>query len=129
VYPNDGGFSTLTNDYGPTVSTDIDPNGNTTFPANFPCNPVPPQGCDPRYLSPYTQNQYGGVTPMSTYLPAVNSAAPGPADGSDLYRRQLRWAKPDECFGVSCTPHNKYRPDHEVAPWRDARRYLRCSGQ
>jgi len=74
-------------------------------------------GRDPRYLSPYVQNVYDSVTPMSTYLPLANPADPGPAGGYDLYRRYWRWAEPDECYGVSGTPNNKYRPDHEASPW------------
>jgi prepilin-type N-terminal cleavage/methylation domain-containing protein/prepilin-type processing-associated H-X9-DG protein len=74
-------------------------------------------GRDPRYLSPYLQNQYDGVTLMSAYQAATNPADPGPAGGYNLYRRYWRWAEPDLCFGVSGTPNNKYRPDHEAGAW------------
>ena len=42
---------------------------------------------------------------------------PGPAGGYTPYRRFWRWAEPDEGFGVSGTPNNKYRPDHEAVDW------------
>ena len=50
----------------------------------------------------------------TAYLAAVNPLDPGPAGGEHLYRRYWRWAEPDECFGVSGTPNNKFRPDHEA---------------
>jgi prepilin-type N-terminal cleavage/methylation domain-containing protein/prepilin-type processing-associated H-X9-DG protein len=74
-------------------------------------------GRDPRYLGTYTQNQYNGVIPMATYLPSVNPADPGPAGGYTIFRRSWRWAEPDSGYGISGTPNNKYRPDHEAAAW------------
>jgi prepilin-type N-terminal cleavage/methylation domain-containing protein/prepilin-type processing-associated H-X9-DG protein len=81
-------------------------------------------GRDPRYLSPYVQDTFAGaasngVTYATTtaYLAANSPADPGPAGGEALYRRYWRWAEPDECFGVSGAPNNKYRPDHEASAW------------
>jgi prepilin-type N-terminal cleavage/methylation domain-containing protein/prepilin-type processing-associated H-X9-DG protein len=78
-------------------------------------------GRDPRYLSPYIQDVYSvinGVTVSTTqYLAANSPLDPGPAGGEALYRRYWRWAEPDECFGVSGSPNNKYRPDHELSAW------------
>jgi prepilin-type N-terminal cleavage/methylation domain-containing protein/prepilin-type processing-associated H-X9-DG protein len=82
---------------------------------------------DPRYLSPYIQDVYAGAAPngvyyatTTAYLAANQPADPGPAGGEALYRRYWRWAEPDECYGVSGTPNNKYRPDHEINPWMTA---------
>jgi prepilin-type processing-associated H-X9-DG protein len=84
-------------------------------------------GRDPRYLSPYIQDVYAGtasngVTYATTtqYLAAVAPLDPGPAGGEALFRRYWRWAEPDEGFGVSGTPNNKSRPDHEATAWLTA---------
>jgi prepilin-type N-terminal cleavage/methylation domain-containing protein/prepilin-type processing-associated H-X9-DG protein len=84
-------------------------------------------GRDPRYLSPYIQDVYQGLAPNGTYyatttayLAANLPADPGPAGGEALYRRYWRWAEPDECYGVSGTPNNKFRPDHEILPFMTA---------
>jgi prepilin-type N-terminal cleavage/methylation domain-containing protein/prepilin-type processing-associated H-X9-DG protein len=73
---------------------------------------------DPRYLSPYIQDVYNnaGIT-TTAYLSVSSPLDPGPAGGEAQYRRYWRWAEPDEAFGVSGTPNNPYRPDHEVNPW------------
>jgi len=84
-------------------------------------------GRDPRYLSPYIQDVYHGTAAngiayatTTAYLLANSPADPGPAGGEALYRRYWRWAEPDECFGVSGVPNNKYRPDNEGVPWLTA---------
>jgi prepilin-type N-terminal cleavage/methylation domain-containing protein/prepilin-type processing-associated H-X9-DG protein len=155
--PNDGGISASTNgygynDYGPTIYTDIDPLGGTTFAASFPATPfrnklsrangLLKQGKtriaeitdgtsntiaigedsarDPRYLSPYIQDVYTAGISTTQYLAANSPLDPGPAGGEALYRRYWRWAEPDEAFGVSGTPNNPYRPDHELNPWMTA---------
>ncbi len=80
-------------------------------------------GRDPRYLSPYTQNTVidkGSVAPytsMMAYMLAILPTDPGPAGGFTYYRRFWRWAEPDESFGVSGTPNNKYRPTNEGVDW------------
>ena len=71
-------------------------------------------GRDPRYLSPYTQNTYVRQMPRlpcRLIWPSVSPRDPGPAGGYTYYRRFWRWAEPDESFGVSGAPNNKYRPD------------------
>ncbi len=76
-------------------------------------------GRDPRYLSPYTQNTYvdkSAIT-MQAYQASINPSDPGPAGGYTPYRRYWRWAEPDESFGVSGVPNNKYRPDNEGYDW------------
>ena len=47
----------------------------------------------------------------------MNPNDPGPAGGEALYRRYWRWAEPDENYGVSGAPNNKFRPDHEASSW------------
>jgi prepilin-type N-terminal cleavage/methylation domain-containing protein/prepilin-type processing-associated H-X9-DG protein len=76
-------------------------------------------GRDPRYLSPYTEDRYDAQTYATTtaYLAATNPLDPGPAGGGGQYRRYWRWAEPDESYGVSGTPNNKYRPDNEGVVW------------
>jgi prepilin-type N-terminal cleavage/methylation domain-containing protein/prepilin-type processing-associated H-X9-DG protein len=77
-------------------------------------------GRDPRYNSPYTEGYYDGVNPRP-----ISPAEQGPAGGvsgvSDKgtgpYRRFWRWAEPDQAYGVSGVPNNKYRPEHELLPW------------
>jgi prepilin-type N-terminal cleavage/methylation domain-containing protein/prepilin-type processing-associated H-X9-DG protein len=128
------------NDYGATNYTDIDPNGLTLYAANYPATPfrnkysrvngLLHQGLtrvseitdgtsnticigedaarDPRYLSPYTEAYYNGVIAR----PIIGMGPAGLAQGA--YRRYWRWAEPDEAYGVSGTPNNKYRPDHEL---------------
>ena len=51
-------------------------------------------GRDPRYLSPYTEAYYDGVTPMAAYC-LGQPAIPGRAGGYPAYRRFWRWAEPD----------------------------------
>jgi prepilin-type N-terminal cleavage/methylation domain-containing protein/prepilin-type processing-associated H-X9-DG protein len=69
-------------------------------------------GRDNTYLSPYTEGYYDGVNPR----PIIGL---GPAGGPNIFRRYWRWAEPDEAYGVSGVPNNKFRPDHELAPWTE----------
>jgi len=71
-------------------------------------------GRDPRYISPYSEEYYNGVT-----IRAVPTTAPGlgPADGLTAARRYWRWAEPDASYGVSGQPNNKYRPDNTGIDW------------
>ena len=76
-------------------------------------------GRDPRYLSPYTQNTYcdkSAIT-MTAFQLAANKQDPGPAGGYTQFRRYWRWAEPDESYGVSGAPNNKYRPQNEGVDW------------
>jgi prepilin-type N-terminal cleavage/methylation domain-containing protein/prepilin-type processing-associated H-X9-DG protein len=74
-------------------------------------------GRDPRYLSPYTEGYWDGVITRQAAMATINPFDPGPAGGYTPYRRYWRWAEPDEGYGVSGVPNNKYRPDHEIADW------------
>ncbi len=145
VDPNDqysailGGYGVQ--DYGPTCYTDIDPYGRTGQNGSsqatpyrnksFRANGLLKQGMtrlaectdglsntiaiaedagrDARYLSPYTES-YG--TPVSARIPVC---ADGYAPGA---RRYWRWAEADSSYGVSGQINNKYRPDHESAPFQ-----------
>jgi prepilin-type N-terminal cleavage/methylation domain-containing protein/prepilin-type processing-associated H-X9-DG protein len=76
-------------------------------------------GRDPRYESPYTQNTYvdkSAIT-MQAFQASINPNDPGPAGGYAPFRRYWRWAEPDESFGVSGVPNNKFRPDNEGVDW------------
>jgi prepilin-type N-terminal cleavage/methylation domain-containing protein/prepilin-type processing-associated H-X9-DG protein len=74
-------------------------------------------GRDSRYLSPYTENYWDGVITRPAAMALINPNDPGPAGGYAPYRRYWRWAEPDEGFGVSGVPNNKFRPDHELTNW------------
>jgi prepilin-type N-terminal cleavage/methylation domain-containing protein/prepilin-type processing-associated H-X9-DG protein len=74
-------------------------------------------GRDPRYLSPYTEGYYDGVNTRQSIMSAMNPNDPGPSGGYTPYRRFWRWAEPDEGYGVSGSPNNGGKPDHENAPW------------
>jgi prepilin-type processing-associated H-X9-DG protein len=74
-------------------------------------------GRDPRYLSPYTEGYYDGVITRQAAWATIWPFDPGPAGGWTPYRRYWRWAEPDEGYGVSGVPNNKYRPDHELGSW------------
>ncbi len=74
-------------------------------------------GRDPRYLSPYTEGYYNNVITRQAAMAVTNPFDPGPAGGYTPYRRYWRWAEPDEGYGVSGVPNNKYRPDHELSDW------------
>jgi prepilin-type N-terminal cleavage/methylation domain-containing protein/prepilin-type processing-associated H-X9-DG protein len=65
-------------------------------------------GRDPRYLSPYVENQYNGVITLQAYLQAANPNDLGPSCGFAAERRSWRWAEPDQGFGVSGTPNNTF---------------------
>ncbi|WP_165066784.1 DUF1559 domain-containing protein [Paludisphaera rhizosphaerae] len=72
-------------------------------------------GRDPRFISPYTEGQmYGdGTAYPSTYY----AGEQGPAGGSGMKRRYWRWAEPDNAYGVSGAPNNKFKPAYEATPW------------
>jgi prepilin-type N-terminal cleavage/methylation domain-containing protein/prepilin-type processing-associated H-X9-DG protein len=74
-------------------------------------------GRDSRYLSPYQEGYWDGVITRQAAMAMINPNDPGPAGGYAPYRRYWRWAEPDESFGVSGAPNNKFRPDHEVSNW------------
>jgi prepilin-type N-terminal cleavage/methylation domain-containing protein/prepilin-type processing-associated H-X9-DG protein len=118
--------------YGATVYTDIDPNLVVDLPGSQPAvpsrNPLSRRdgllkfsktavaectdglsntiaiGEDPRdarYVSPYLESYVSPIRP--------DIIRPVPQGR----RRYWRWAEPDNGFGVSGKPNNKYRPDRE----------------
>jgi prepilin-type N-terminal cleavage/methylation domain-containing protein/prepilin-type processing-associated H-X9-DG protein len=74
-------------------------------------------GRDPRYLSPYIEGYWDGVTTRAAAMALININDPGPTGGYGPYRRYWRWAEPDEGYGVSGVPNNKFRPDNEGIDW------------
>jgi prepilin-type processing-associated H-X9-DG protein len=124
------------NDYGATVYTDIDPNGMTGGSGSSPATPYRNKlarvngllkqgktaiaeatdgtsntiaigedaGRDERFLSPYTEVSGNGG----------DSRGQGPAGGGGIAKRYWRWAEPDEAYGVSGQPNNKFRPMNET---------------
>jgi prepilin-type N-terminal cleavage/methylation domain-containing protein/prepilin-type processing-associated H-X9-DG protein len=123
------------NDYGATCYTDIDPTGtNTGYSLMTPfrnkasrANGLLKQGYtriaeitdgtsntiaigedagrDERFISPYTEVSAGG-----------DLRGNGPWS-QQAFRRYWRWVEPDEAYGVSGQPNNKYRPMCETTPY------------
>ncbi len=128
------------NDYGPTCYTDIDPTGTITgYSVQTPyrnklsradgllkqgktriaevtdgtSNTIAigeDAGRDTRYLSPYTEGYYDGA--LARPILGLGPAGPTAA------RRYWRWAEPDESYGVSGQPDNKFRPMYEATSWQ-----------
>jgi prepilin-type processing-associated H-X9-DG protein len=65
-------------------------------------------GRDERFTSPYTE-----IDPVA----GGDSRGQGPAGGGSIARRYWRWADPDNAYGVSGAPNNKYRPMNEIASY------------
>jgi prepilin-type N-terminal cleavage/methylation domain-containing protein/prepilin-type processing-associated H-X9-DG protein len=131
------------NDYGATCYTDIDPNGLTGGLGSTVATPYRNKksrangllkqgltriaeitdgtsntiaigedaGRDSRFLSPYTE---GYFDPNGDPRPILGL---GPAGGLTPFRRYWRWAEPDESYGVSGQPNNKFRPMCELSPF------------
>ena len=74
-------------------------------------------GRDPRYLSPYLEGYWDGDDHPPGSHGRDQSQRPRAGGGYTPYRRYWRWAEPDDGFGVSGLPNNKYRPDHELSNW------------
>jgi prepilin-type N-terminal cleavage/methylation domain-containing protein/prepilin-type processing-associated H-X9-DG protein len=131
-------------DYGPTCYTDISPTGAIVTPGSAvpyrdktsrqdgllkqgkstiaevtdgTSNTIAigeDAGRDPRFISPYTEGEmYAGVQAPSSYY----AGEQGPAGGTTMKKRYWRWADPDNAFGVSGAPNNKFRPQCETAAW------------
>lgn len=145
VDPNDPitqtyGYGYGVNDYGATCYTDINPTGVQTGSGATPLRFKPSRvngmlkqsmtriaeitdgtsntiaigedaGRDARFVSPYVEGYYD---PNGDARPIVGL---GPAGGLTPPRRYWRWAEPDESFGVSGQPNNKFRPMCELAPF------------
>ncbi len=127
-------------DYGPTVYTDIDPNGSTANGGGATpyrnkaarANGLLKQGKtsiaenqdgtsntiaiaedagrDARFISPYTR---GTAPAVWSYL---GSNIYGPTDDQQGLR-YWRWAEADNGFGVSGQINNKFRPMNDPSPW------------
>ncbi len=127
-------------DYGPTVYTDIDPTATAGGPGSTPVTPYRNKltradgllkagatrvaecgdglsntimigedaGRDEWFTSPYIELDpvFGG-----------DPRGMGPAGGANVARRYWRRADPDNGFGVSSTPNNKFRPMRELIPY------------
>jgi prepilin-type N-terminal cleavage/methylation domain-containing protein/prepilin-type processing-associated H-X9-DG protein len=133
-------------DYGATNYTDIDPNANTTYAANFPATPYRNKFSRVNGLLHQGKTKISEVTDglsntimiaedagrdprydspyTEAYYDGVN-ARPilglGPAGlNVPVYRRFWRWAEPDSAFGVSGAPNNPARPDHELVAWTES---------
>jgi len=65
-------------------------------------------GRDERFSSPYTE--FDAVA-------GGDARGAGPAGGARIARRYWRWADPDNAYGVSGRPNNKFRPMNEIAPY------------
>jgi prepilin-type N-terminal cleavage/methylation domain-containing protein/prepilin-type processing-associated H-X9-DG protein len=82
-------------------------------------------GRDARYVSLYSEAYYDGTTtdvrpcrgtgPAGLGGPCTNGSTAGVT--VTTWRRYWRWAKPDQSYGVSGQPNNKYRPDNEGVDW------------
>ena len=131
-------------DYGATCYTDIDPNGiagqsapGATLATPYRnklsrVNGLLKQGCtriseaidglsntiaigedagrDARFISPYVESYYDGVNPR----PILGLGPAGPT----MPRKYWRFAEPDQSYGVSGTPNNKYRPMNEATAYQ-----------
>jgi prepilin-type N-terminal cleavage/methylation domain-containing protein/prepilin-type processing-associated H-X9-DG protein len=147
VDPNDpisstnGGYGFA--DYGPTCYTDIDPLGTlTNYSLATPYRNKASRadgllhqgktaigeitdgtsntiaigedaGRDSRFISPYTEGVYIDNYQSRT----IPTGEQGPSGGMTIKRRYWRWAEPDQAYGVSGAPNNKFRPMNETAPW------------
>jgi len=132
-------------DYGPTCYTDISPIGATVTPGSATpyrdktarqdgllkqgkttiaeivdgtSNTIAigeDAGRDPRFISPYAEGDMyaGGIQAPASYYVGEQ----GPAGGATMKKRYWRWADPDNAFGVSGQPNNKFRPMCETNVW------------
>jgi len=127
-------------DYGPTCYTDIDPTGTAAYPpATGPATPYRNKGSRADGLLKASNTKIGEITDGTsntiafgedagrderfespyTMISAVNGGDPrglGPWDPA-AKRRYWRWVEPDNAYGVSGAPNNKYRPMNEVTPY------------
>ena len=137
VHPNGYGYG----DYGPTVYTDIDPNGLTTSATLFPATPYRNKASRANGMLKQGATRLAEVTDglsstiafgedagrteyfLSPYTEiSANGGDPrgmGPY-GPNQEKRYWRWAEPDAGFGVSGMPNNSFRPMQEQSAWQNA---------
>lgn len=137
------GYGYAVTDYGPTVYTDIDPQGiigNDGF--NYPATPYRNKNSRVDGALHFSKTRVSELTDgmsntiffaedagrdprflspyIEGYYDGVNlrpTLGLGPAGGFAPQRRYWRWAEPDGGFGVSGAPNNKYRPMCENSLW------------
>jgi prepilin-type N-terminal cleavage/methylation domain-containing protein/prepilin-type processing-associated H-X9-DG protein len=124
-------------DYGPTVYTDIDPNGLQGCAATYPATPYRNKGARANGLLKFGKTAISECTDGLSNTIAIaedagrdeyfQSPYTETSAGGDLrnlgpysqtaWRRYWRWVEPDAAFGVSGAPNNAYRPMKEVSPY------------
>ncbi len=142
--PNDAlsktfGYGYGYTDYGATVYTDIDPQGNTGGSGSTQAVPYRNKlsrvnGLLKQGSTRIAENTDGTSNTIAigedagrderylspyTEAAATDQRGAGPS-GPTANKRYWRWAEPDGAFGVSGQPNNKYSPSYEVAPWQTA---------
>jgi prepilin-type N-terminal cleavage/methylation domain-containing protein/prepilin-type processing-associated H-X9-DG protein len=127
------------NDYGPTVYTDIDPNGQGGGSGASAATPFRNKNARVNGLLKQGKTAIAEATDGTSNTIAIgedagrderflspyteisaNGGDPrgrGPA-GPNSAKRYWRWAEPDGGFGVSGQPNNKVRPMNETTPWQ-----------
>jgi prepilin-type processing-associated H-X9-DG protein len=125
-------------DYGPTVYTDIDPNGLTGQTGSSAATPYRNKNARNNGLLKQGKTSIAECTDgtsntiaigedagrderfLSPYTelaqPGSDNRAGGPA-GPTAAKRYWRWAEPDTGYGVSGQPNNKFRPMNEASSW------------
>jgi prepilin-type N-terminal cleavage/methylation domain-containing protein/prepilin-type processing-associated H-X9-DG protein len=123
-------------DYGPTCYTDIDPTGTAAYPTPT-ATPYRNKGARADGLLKAGQTRIGEITDGTSNTIAIGEDAgrderfESPytmtSAGGDLRglgpwdvgakRRYWRWAEPDNAFGVSGAPNNKFRPMSDLTPY------------
>jgi prepilin-type N-terminal cleavage/methylation domain-containing protein/prepilin-type processing-associated H-X9-DG protein len=133
------GFGYGYNDYGPTVYTDIDPNGATGGLGSSAATPYRNKNARVNGLLKQgkttvaecvdgTSNTvaFGEDASRDEYFlspytelsqPGSDNRGGGPA-GPNAAKRYWRWAEPDSGYGVSGQPNNKFRPMKETTAWQ-----------
>jgi prepilin-type N-terminal cleavage/methylation domain-containing protein/prepilin-type processing-associated H-X9-DG protein len=127
------------NDYGPTVYTDIDPNGMTGGDGSTVVTPYRNKAARVNGLLKQGKTAIAEATDGTSNTIAIGEDAGrderfvspylenDPVAGGDLRgggpvgptapRRYWRWADPDLGYGVSGPPNNKFRPMNEPLAW------------
>jgi prepilin-type N-terminal cleavage/methylation domain-containing protein/prepilin-type processing-associated H-X9-DG protein len=126
-------------DYGPTVYTDIDPNGQGGGLGASAATPFRNKNARSNGLLKQGKTAIAEATDgtsntiaigedagrdenfLSPYTelsqPGSDNRAGGPS-GPNAAKRYWRWAEPDTGYGVSGQPNNKWRPMKETTPWQ-----------